>query len=85
MVVLGSTQYVDLKVQKEGWYQLSVINQWDFKSKAVCFSQMRNGLLVYYSLQYNTPTSSGSYISTEVINITPEMKEAIITAGYLLL
>jgi len=36
MIIYGSAQWVDPTENSE-WYQLSVINQWDWKTKAVCF------------------------------------------------
>lgn len=81
--ILGSTVYVDLEVQEEPWYQLQVINMWDWSTKAVCYSQIGD-TLISYCLRKNTPQTSKRYISEVVENLTDEMKEYLIQNKYLL-
>lgn len=84
METLGSTQYVDLKTQKEPWLQLSVINQWDWKTKAVSFELIGN-TRISYCLKLNTPKPDNSYRSETIEELTDEMKKTIIDKGLSLL
>jgi hypothetical protein len=59
MEILGSTRYVDLTTQKEPWYQLEVINMWDWKTKPVCFDYAGK-TLISYCLFLCTPKSTDS-------------------------
>ena len=81
MEILGSTQYVDLNTQKEPWYQLSVINQWDWSTKPVCFSYIRE-TLISYCLYKCTPVSDKQYNQEIVEVLTGEMRECLISKGY---
>jgi len=81
MEILGSTQYVDLKVQKEPWYQLSVINMWDWKTKSVCYDYAGK-TLISYCLYKCTPISENQYNQEIVEELTDEMKETLIANGY---
>lgn len=80
MEIIGSAQYVDLKTQKESWYQLYVINQWDFKTKAICFQRLGT-TIISYCLKLNTPKTKDSYKSEIVEIITDEMKDELISKG----
>jgi len=82
MKILGSTQYVNLKTQKDPWYQLKVINQWDWKTKAICFEYV-SGTLITFCLNLNTPKTDNSYKSEIVEIITPEIKNTLIDMGYI--
>lgn len=77
MKIYGSTQYVDPSKVKE-WYQLSVINQWDFITKPICFETFGETTIAY-CLHYNTLKKY-----KEVETITDEMKEELINEGYTL-
>ena len=81
MDILGSTQYVDLKEQKEPWYQLSVINQWDWSTKAICFKKLDERTTIKYCLKLNTPKSEKRWKSEVVENITEEMKQVLLDKG----
>ncbi len=70
MEILGSTQYVDLKTQKEPWLQLNVINQWDWKTKAVSYKLLGN-TRISYCLKLNTKTED-SYRSEVIKELTVE-------------
>jgi len=83
MKILGSTQYVDLAKQKEPWYQLDVINMWDWGTKSICFQEL-SGTLISYCLKINTPIDGKSYQSTIVHLINDEMKAEIIKMGYII-
>jgi len=83
MEILGSTQYVDLKQQKEPWYQLSVINQWDWKTQAVCYSYVGK-ILIAYCLYKCSPVSESQYNREIIGELTDEMKETLISNGYAL-
>jgi len=84
MEILGTTQYVDLKSQKEPWLQLSVINQWDWNTKAISFELIGN-TRVSYCLKLNTPKTHDSYHSKIIEKLTDEMKKAIMDKGLILL
>ena len=75
MKIYGSTQYVDPSKVKE-WYQLSVINQWDFITKPICFETLGQTTIAY-CLKHR---SSSMYKTVETI--TDEMKEELINQGY---
>lgn len=81
MEILGSTQYVDLEKQKEQWYQLSVINQWDWSTKAVCFSNVGN-TLISYCINLCTPISNDRYRIEKIEELTDEMKDFLLSKGY---
>ena len=81
MEILGSTQYVDLEEQKEQWYQLSVINQWDLSTKAVCFNNVGN-TLISYCLNLCTPISNDRYKTEKIEELTDEMKHILLSKGY---
>ena len=77
MKIYGSTQYVDPSKVKE-WYQLSVINQWDFITKPICFETLGETTIAY-CLHYRTLKEY-----KEVETITDEMKEELLKQGYTL-
>ena len=81
MEILGSTQYVDLRIQNEPWYQLSVISQWDWSTKAVCYSYAGN-VLISYCLYKCIPASDDTYKQEVVKELTNEMEEILISMGY---
>lgn len=83
MEILNSTQYVDPGKQKEPWYQLSVINQWDWKTKPVCY-RMSDNIMISYCLYKYTSTSENSYKGDIVENLTDEMKEELISKNYII-
>ena len=83
MEILGSTQYVNLKTQKEPWLQLSVINQWDWKTKAVSFKLLDNKR-ISYCVKLNTPKTEDSYKSKTIENLTDKMKQELIDKGHTL-
>lgn len=84
MKIFGSTQYVNLEEREQPWYQLEVINQWDFKSKAVCYDYSRE-TLISYCLKKNTKTSENSYKSEIIENLNSEMQREVIKMGYKLM
>jgi len=81
MDILESTQHVDLNKQKGSWIQLEVINQWDWKTKAICFQNL-SGNIISYCLKSNTPKTGNSYKSEVIENITGKMKAKLIKMGY---
>lgn len=83
MEILNSTQSVDLVNQKEPWYQLEVINQWDWGTKIVCY-HMSKDVIITYRLKLNTPKNKDIFTSETVENITNEMGDALIEMGYTL-
>lgn len=83
MEILESTQYVNLEKQKEQWYQLSVINQWDLSTKSVCFSYVGD-TLISYCLNLCTPISNNSYNTEKIEKLTDEMKEILLEKGYII-
>ena len=80
MEILGSTQYQDAIKQKKPWYQLRVINRWDWITEPVCFENIR-GVRISYCLTLNTPTSDTGWTSEVIKNITNEMKEVLLSKG----
>ena len=84
MEILGSTQYVNLKTQKEPWLQLSVINQWDWKTKAVSF-EMLGKVRISYCVKLNTPKTQNSYKSETIEKLTIEMEQELVCKGHTLL
>ena len=83
MDIIGSTQYVDLKHQQESWYQLEVINQWDFITKPICY-RYSGDVLIMYCLRYSTKKDEFSTTSIIVTNITTEIKEELVKMGYIM-
>jgi len=81
MEILGSTQYVDLTQQKEPWYQLSVINQWDWSTKPVCFNYAGK-VFISYCLYRCTPVSEVQYNQEIVEALTSEMENCLLLKGY---
>lgn len=81
MEILGSTQYVNLEKQKEQWHQLSVVNQWDWSTKAICHSYAGNTLIAF-SLNLCTPISNDRYKTEKIETLTNEMKEILLSKGY---
>ena len=81
MEILGSTQYVNLEIQKEQWYQLAVISQWDFSLKSVCYKYSES-TLINYCLQLCTPISNDRYNTKKIESLTDEMKEILLSKGY---
>jgi len=81
MEILGSSRYVDLTKQKGSWYQLSVINMWDWSTPAVCYGYAGK-TLISYALHYNTPISENSWESKIITELTDEMKESLLLDGY---
>lgn len=84
MEILGSTQYVNLETQKDVWYQLEVINMWDWKTKAICHNMGRDGYVYSFCLYCCTPASSTTYNRKLVEELTDEMKKELIGKGYTL-
>lgn len=83
MKIFGSTQYVNLSERVEPWYQLEVINMWDWKTKAICF-KYAGKTLISYCLKLNTVINENSYTSIPVEDITDEMKNELLKMGYTL-
>ena len=81
MEILGTTQYVHLETQTESWYQLSVINQWDWSKKAVCYREAGN-CTIGYVLYKCTKTSNHSFDQELIEVLTDEMKAELINNGY---
>lgn len=81
MKIFGSTQYVDLEQRKEVWYQLEVINMWDWSTPAICYDYVGK-TLISYALHLNTPKSSNSWESKIITELTDEMKETLVSMGY---
>lgn len=81
MEIKGTTEYTDLSQQKDIWYQLEVINQFDWKKKPVCF-KYSGKILIPYCLNKNTPINTRQNKSEIVEIITDEMKDELIAMGY---
>jgi hypothetical protein len=81
MEILGSNRYVDLTKQKGSWYQLSVINMWDWSTPTVCYGYVGK-TLISYALHFNTPKTENSWDSKVVTEITEEMKDELTKMGY---
>lgn len=82
MKIYGSTEYVDLSLQKDNWYQLSVTNQWEWGIKSICSKRLKDGYNIFYHLKYNTPISEDRYQSVTVLDITEEIKEELLKMEY---
>ncbi len=80
MEIYGSTIWVNPEETKE-WYQLRVISQWDWDSKAICFQNL-DGHIIGYKLMHCTVQQSSMYQCKTVDIITDEMKEELINQGY---
>jgi len=80
MIIYGSAQWVDPTENSE-WYQLSVINQWDWKTKAVCFKNL-GGQLISYTLHKSTVSDNTQTVSITIPKITQEMKDELVKMGY---
>ena len=62
MKILSSTQHIDLSKQKDKWYSLEVISQWDFSTKSIYSEVLKkspkiniNELESYLFLYFDTP------------------------------
>lgn len=84
MEILNSTEYVDLKKQKESWYQLNVINQWDWSTKPVCFQELPDGHLIKFCLKKYTPLTDKMCQGELVEELTEEMRTALDEMGYII-
>ena len=84
MVIHDSSVWIEPKIIKE-WYQLKVISQWDWDSKAICFKQISNDIISYKLCHYIADAEKQPYLSCNTINIiTDEMKEELLKQGYTL-
>jgi hypothetical protein len=83
MKIYRSTEYVKDNEREHPWYSLSVINQWDWKSKAVCYGFVGE-ILIGYSLELNTKTGLDSWKSEDIETLTEDMKQELIGMGYML-
>jgi len=82
MNILDSTTYVDLKTQKENWYQLSVINMWDWSTKPICYRQLDNVLIPYCLYKYSIQNESSC--KQELISeLNVEMENILKQKGYI--
>jgi hypothetical protein len=81
--ILDSTRYVNLIHQKEPWFQLEVVNMWNFKAKPICFSYVGK-TLISYILNKNTKINNNSYNSTIISKLSTEMKQTLVKNGYTL-
>jgi len=87
MKILNHAQYVNLAEQKDVWYQLSVINKWDFDSTPVCSKVATTSIsseTIHYKLMRCTPIDEKRYKWESVTELTPEMRAALIADGYIL-
>ncbi len=85
MKILSPNQYVDLSEQKDVWYQLAVINKWDFDSTPVCSNLVKTSIsseIIHYKLMRCTPIDSKRYKFEPITELTPEMQAALIADGY---
>jgi hypothetical protein len=82
MEIYGSTIWVNPEETKE-WYQLQVISQWDWDSKAICFKQIGNDIISYKLCHHIADAEKQPYLSCNTVDIiTDEMKEELINQGY---
>ena len=81
MKIYTPTAYVNHKESVGQWFQLEVLNMWDFKNQSVCSSRCIGHTIRYY-LNSCVATSDTSYKSTIVETLTDEMKYEIISMGY---
>jgi len=81
MKIYRSTTYVNKTEREHPWYKLEVINQWDWKSKAVCYDHA-GAVLISYCLKLNTSTGKDSWKSENIETLTDEMKQELIKMGY---
>jgi hypothetical protein len=81
MKIYGSTQWVDSTKNKE-WYQLEVINQWNWSEKAICFKKL-DTMIISYCLKINTVEDTNRFCKT-VTDITDEIKTELVNQGYVL-
>ena len=81
MKIFSSTEYNSDR--SKPWYELVVINQWDFKTTPVCFGTS-NGHIISYSLCLNTPLNENTAKHSTVEKLTEEMKEELTSQGYTL-
>ena len=82
MKIYGSTQYVDILEEKE-YFQLEVINMWDFKTRTICFKEI-NGEFISYCLNKYIALNNLECKKENITELTQEMKKEIIKMGYIL-
>lgn len=82
MKIYGSTQYVDPATNGE-WYQVDVISQWDWSTKAICF-KILGKQLIPYCFRKHVATSPRSSQTTLIEAPTEEMKKELISMGYII-
>jgi len=81
MKIYRSTEYVNEIEREQPWYSLDVINQWDWKSKAVCYDYA-GAVLISYCLKLNTSTGNDSWKSEKIEELTEDMEQELIKMGY---
>lgn len=77
MKVYGSTQYFDREKEEDTYYELSVISQWDWSAKTICYKNLKDGYLISYSLRQGNP-----HKIMELSDITDEIREELESMGY---
>jgi len=85
MKILSPNQHVNLSEQADIWYQLSVINKWDFDSTPVCSNLVKTSIsseVIHYKLMRCAPINSKRYKWEAITEPTPEMQAALIADGY---
>jgi len=81
MKIYRSTEYVNEIEREQPWYSLDVINQWDWKSKAIC-NDYAGAVLISYCLKLNTSTARDCWKSEKIETLTEEMKQELVKMGY---
>ena len=77
MKIYGSTEYFDRDTQTQTYYELSVISQWDFSAKTICYKPLSNGHMISYSLRQGNP-----HKNMTLEEITPEIREELESRDY---
>lgn len=81
MKIYKPNEYVLPSERLNPWYQLSVINIWDTKSKVIC-SDVVDGHYISYCLHLNTKTSYTSYKFEIVEDVNSEINQTLTSMGY---
>lgn len=77
MKIYNSTEYFDREKETELYYELSVVNQWNWSAKTICWNKLSDGTIIRYELRQGNPHK---IMSLE--DITEEMRRKLTEMGY---
>jgi len=70
-----------ISVKDKEWYQLEVINMWDWGSERICFEKSDDHVFAY-KLKHNKRVEENRWKSEDVTELTDEMKTTLQEMGY---